>query len=301
MGIRIESIGIHSDPDNTGKSTLELTQNSGDACFRESGYDRNDIDLVLHATTFRNKDQIEVEPAFAVYIQNALEINQSEDAEPTSKTFALDIMDGSLGFMQACQIAEVMIKAGKSKTVLVISGESNDYIGKTGDNAGIHPGHKEAGAAAILDQAPGAETGFSNFYIHQYPEHLDKEDVHIKFVDKKWEFSIYKNSEINNIYMDVIRDGVSRYLTQQGKDINGYDLILPPQVAPGFIPEMAEMLGYKGDRCIDITDRNADLYTGTMPMAMKYSMDEGLAKSGQKALIVNVGAGIKLGCAEYTF
>ncbi len=61
------------------------------------------------------------------------------------------------------------------------------------------------------------------------------------------------------------------------------------------------MEGEDPDKYVDVTSDEGDLMTASESVALERLRSLGLAKSGKKVLISNVGSGLQFGCATYIF
>ena len=118
--VRVESIGTAGD-DRPRRDTLGLVRAAARACFGRSSYQTADVDLLIFAGLYRT-DQI-IEPAIAALIAGDLGFNDDAIALTAEKTFAFDLVNGALGFLNACQVASSMIAAGAARTAMVVASE----------------------------------------------------------------------------------------------------------------------------------------------------------------------------------
>ena len=77
--------------------------------------------------------------------------------------------------------------------------------------------------------------------------------------------------------------------------------IFPPQISHDFIQRLARALNVDSAKFIDLADDAGDLFTSSTPCALHRARGKGLVQSGDVGLIVNVAAGIQVGCALYHF
>ncbi|MBW2598895.1 MAG: hypothetical protein JRC60_02100 [Deltaproteobacteria bacterium] len=296
MGIRIESIGLFENNNGAVKTSLELVRRAAEPCIAGSRYNKEDIGVLINTSVYR--DDYFCEPAFASYVQNDLEINHDKEDSLGSKTLSFDVSNGAMGFLNACQLAGAMIASGKAKTGLVVSGDLVDYdIIKKGDS----PGFYVSGAAMLLDEVPGAGSGFSSFYFRTFADMQKAYESYLILDNKRMAMMFKKNPALEKIYLDVISRGVSEFLTKEGVVLDGFDLIIPPQISPGFVTVMADHLGVEKEKMIDVTREDGDLFNASLPVAIDHIYKNDLASPGQKALIINVASGIQVGCAIYDF
>jgi 3-oxoacyl-[acyl-carrier-protein] synthase III len=211
---------------------------------------------------------------------------------------SFDLLNGALGFLNSCHTASAMIVSGQARTCLIVCG--NVMVLRLNKDSS-QPGFCSTGAAMLLDQAQHDDTGFNSFFFKSFPEHRTAYDSHLIFQEGKFSLVFREDSNINQLYLSSISKTLSEFLEREQVSIDAFDLILPPQISPTFISNLAALLDVDPARFVDVTKREGDLFTASLPAAMDHVMGAKLAKPGQRALIINVGSGIQVGCASYTF
>jgi 3-oxoacyl-[acyl-carrier-protein] synthase III len=296
MGVRIESIGIFENGNGDVSCSLELVRMAAQECIKKSHYEKNDIGVIINSSIYR--DKYFAEPAFASFVQNDLQINHEYKSFFDKKTFCFDIINGALGFLSACQVASAMIVSGKAKTALIVSGDVVDLVI---NDQGSPPGFRLTGAAMLLDQVPDEERGFDKIFIKRFEDHMEAYRCCMIYSENQMSMLFRKDPAIEEIYLKLVPQAISEFFSQENLRLENFDLILPPQLSPGFVSEMAALIGGDGKRFIDVSREDGDLFNASLPMAMGYVFDNGLASPGQKALIVNIGSGLQVACAVYNF
>ena len=133
------------------------------ACLDRTSLDRSALGLILHAGVYR--DDFLSEPAVASLVAGELGINGDVESPDGPKTFAFDVLNGAVGFLNACQVAAGMIGAGKVEHAMVVAGEVENNAPESG-----HPlnGISQTGSAILLSRSDGAE-GFGRFVFEYHP------------------------------------------------------------------------------------------------------------------------------------
>jgi len=119
VGITIDSIGLFENKNKSVKTSLELCRRAAEPCIKQSAYSKEDIGLVVSVSVYR--DDYFCEPSFSSFVQNDLKINHDKTDSLGPKTLSLDVLNGAMGFLNACQLCSAMITAGKVKTGLGVS------------------------------------------------------------------------------------------------------------------------------------------------------------------------------------
>ena len=295
-GVRIESLGLAPESSATSSGTLGLVRAAALDCFGRSQYSRADIDLLMFAGVYRS--EFLSEPAVAALAAGELEINGDIATPDGPRTLAFDVVNGGVGFLNACKIATGLIRAGKHDVAMITASEvENNRPGGPRSLAGV----METGTAVILDASPDATRGFGAFLCKTYPEHAGQLVAHTEMVDGELVLNVERDPRLGEIYLDCIADAVSELLAAEGLSLRDIQAILPPQVAPGFVAELARRLDVDASLCVDIAVAGHDFLSSSLVHAMRHAIDRQMVKSGDLGLVIVVGSGIQVGCALYRF
>jgi 3-oxoacyl-[acyl-carrier-protein] synthase III len=296
MGIKIDSIGLCENKNKSVKTSMELCRRAAEPCIKYSAFNKEDIGLVVSVSVYR--DEYFCEPAFSSFVQNDLKINHNKMDSLGPKTLSLDVLNGAMGFLNACQLCSAMINAGKIKTGLVVSSDLvNGNVSEKGDSPGFLP----SGAAMLLAGEKNGGSGFKTFHFKTFAEMQNACESYF-FHDKDHMTLIFKRDpDVEDIYLRAISIGVNEFLKREAVGLNDFDMIIPSQISSAFITKMADILGVKREKMIDVTREGGNLFNASLPAAMDHIFKHNQPQAGQKALIINVASGIQVGCAVYEF
>ena len=327
--VRIESIGVIPPDRPVERDTVKLVKLAAEDCLEKSSYSRDDINLLIHAGVYRN--DFLSEPAIAALAAGELRLNDDIAPAAPKKTFAFDLFNGALGFLEACYVASQMIRAGKHSTAMVVASEVEN-------NAGLFPqkllGLKETGSAVILDEAPDHQTGLGNFVFKCYTDHIDAFEsytgynngrLYLHFVtaqpspelaagdtgfDKLSPPSPRESEQLlhfdqkpplEDYFLACIPEAVAELLKLEGLDISQINVIIPPQISATFLSKLSLNMAINQDRFVDIAPEGADYFTSSLVYAWQRLQAQNWVKRGDIGLIISVGAGLQVGCATYYF
>jgi 3-oxoacyl-[acyl-carrier-protein] synthase III len=291
-GVRIESIGTISTDAEIDRDTRSLLKAAGQACLDQSAYDRCDIELVLHAGVYRT-DYV-CEPALATIAAGDFGMNSTLESPPEKRTFAFDVMNGSVGFLNACYLATKMMQADQQQAAMVITSEVDNNAGQA-DATGI----EQTGSALILERADDPHAGFGGFLFRSFGEHVDRYTSKTEWADGKPRLDFHRDRQLDDLYLRYIPDVVTELLDNEDLGISDIHHILPPQISASFIAALASTLGVEQSRMIDATQGMNDLMTNAIPYALDALLKRSEAKPGHRCLIISAGSGIEVGCAIY--
>jgi amino acid adenylation domain-containing protein len=295
IGPRVRIAGVGTAwAGQTAAETMSLLQAAGEKCLANWGRDRSDVDLLIHAGVYRS--EFVSEPALAAMAAGALGINDSIDSPQAKKTFALDLMDGAAGFLDACYVAEQMIRSGAHRHAMVMTSEIEN-------NALARPDHllglEEGGAAVILEPSDDG-SGLEAYLFKSFTLHLDAMESHTAMVDGIGALEISRRADLEDRYLECIAATVSELLTAQGLTADDLAVILPPQISKAFADRLANALQVPVEKVIDASG-TGDAFTCSLARGWEKLRERGLPARGQRGLIISAGAGIQVGCALYRF
>ena len=77
-------------------------------------------------------------------------------------------------------------------------------------------------------------------------------------------------------YIECIRTAVSELLQREKLDIDQFQAVLPSQFSSEFTARLADALGVKRQRMVDVQPGGKDLFTSAMPYALEHARQSGL-------------------------
>jgi len=293
--VRVESIGTIPAEAHVERKTLELAQAAATNCLEKSTYSKSDIDLLIFAGVYR--DDFICEPAIAAMIAGELGMNDTIESQLDKKTFALDLFNSGIGFLNACYVSTGMIQAKKMQRALVVASEiENNKRAFPTDLLGL----SETGSAVILDESPGGQTGFGNFVFRDFTSYIEAFQAYGVQQNGKTGMHFEIDPELETRYLQCIREAVDELLRVEQLDISQIKVILPPQISPEFITALSNTMNVSRDRFMDLA-QDGDLFTSSLAYTLQYAREQHLVKPGDIGLIINIGTGIQVGCATYYF
>jgi 3-oxoacyl-[acyl-carrier-protein] synthase III len=294
--VRIESIGTIPPDRPVERDAVQLVKLAAEDCLERSSYDRSDIDLLIHAGVYRN--DFLSEPAIAALAAGELGLNDDVESSSPQKTFAFDVFNGALGFLEACYVAVEMIRAGKHNTAMVVASEVEN-------NAGLLPqrllGLKETGAAVILDAAADHQSGLGNFVFKCYTDHLDAFESHTGYENGQPYLHFEREPLLEDYYLACIPETVAELLALEGLTMSQIKVIMPPQISATFLSKLRLKLGVGPVRFVDLAPGGSDYFTSSLVYAWQHLQLQNWVEPGDIGLIISVGAGLQVGCATYYF
>jgi 3-oxoacyl-[acyl-carrier-protein] synthase III len=294
--VRIACVGTASrDPTADSHDSMATLDRAANDCLERWGRDRNEIDLLIYAGTYRSR--FVTEPAIAALLAGKIGINSAGPAANGKRTLAFDVFNGAVGILNACQVAMQLIHAGKATTALIV-------VAETENNAVAFPdellGIRETGSALLLDEAPG-DDGFEAFRFSAVPEGVDTFVSHLTNRNGKTYLKFSRTPDLERRYIDAIVETVTGLFDAEGIDPSRLARIFPPQISSRFIAELSDAMDLPPDLFVDAVQGGSDLFTSSVPFALRHAQEHGLVRGGELGLIVTAGSGLQVGCALYRF
>ena len=296
-GLRVESLGVYPGGNaSEKKEDLMLLKEAASTCLQDSSYEPSDIDVLIYAGVYR--DGYIMEPAYAALLAGALDINAIASSEYGKNTFAFDVFNGSVGFLNACAIVQQLIATRKCNAALIAASETeNNHSDYPEERLGI----QETASALLLDAHPEQNRGFTRFLFRYDPDSIEDYSTRCNTSTNLPRLEIHMIPNLESKYIQCIVPAVHELLKAENLDAGEIDRVFPPQISPVFIARLSAALGWPLEKFVDVTEKDADLFTSSLPYALHHAQTQNLAKPGDTGLVIAVGSGLQAGCAIYYF
>ncbi|GAO41448.1 3-oxoacyl-[acyl-carrier-protein] synthase III C-terminal domain-containing protein [Flavihumibacter petaseus] len=294
--IRCESIGILPIQPALSGHSMEMLVTAANDCLARSRYDANAIGLLLYAGVYR--DEYLLEPAYASLLAGELDMNATAPAADHRQTLAFDIFNGAVGWLNACLVAQQMITAGNTATAMIVAAET-DNNARMAESDALEI--RETASAIILEADPAGRQGFSDFHFYYPAGTTEAYTSCYRSEEARPLLCTEKSEALESIYINGITIAVKELLESSGLELNQITRLFPPQLSTAFIENVSKALAVPVEKMIDVAGDGPDLFTSSVPYAIKYALDNQQVKPGDIGLIITVGSGIQIGCAIYHF
>jgi amino acid adenylation domain-containing protein len=301
--VRIAGIGTVPASSSGPRGSVQHAARAATACLDQCGLDRAELGVIIHAGVYR--EEFMSEPAIAALVAGELGVNDDAQSPDGPKTFAFDVFNGAVGFLNACQVAVQMIGAGKTEHAMVVASEVENNTVESD-----HPlyGISETGSAVILDRSDGP-AGFGQFVFHYHPEHADALTTYTRHSDGQTWLQIDRDPRLSAHYLDCIPAAVEELLKLEELDTTEIAAVFPPYLSSADRTELAARLRIPSSRfvasTVDRIDAGAhtgtDLFSSSLPYGLQHAWRRQLIKPGDIGLLISVGSGVQIGCATYRF
>jgi 3-oxoacyl-[acyl-carrier-protein] synthase-3 len=268
----------------------ETTASLGEAAARQAldnaGLSPSDIDMIILATSTPNNTF----PATAVEIQNRLGMHHG---------FAFDIQAVCSGFIFAVTTADLYIRGGVAKRVLVIGSETFSRILDWTDRRTCVLFGDGAGAV-VLEAAQGEGTpkdhGIIAANLRSDGSHREK-----LYVDGgpsttgKVGHLRMEGREVFKYAVGMITDVIEAVFKEAGVTAGDIDWFVPHQANRRIIEASARKLGIDLDKVVITVDQHGNTSAASVPLALSIAASDGRIKKGDLVLLEAMGGGFTWG------
>lgn len=273
------------------ENTCDLAEQAALRAIDMAGIDKNDIDLIVVATT--TPDQ--VFPSTACLLQDRLGIHGAP---------AFDVQAVCTGFVYALTVADKFIKSGTHKNALVIGAETMSRITDWTDRGTcILFGD---GAGAVILQA-SEQPGVLSTHIHADGQYKDllKVDAGVSSDYKKvLDGSAYmemRGNEVFKMAVNTLGRIVDETLDANSMEKTDIDWLVPHQANIRIIKATAKKLRMSMDNVVVTVDKHGNTSGASVPLALDVAVRDGRIKRGDTILLEAFGGGFTWGSALVKF
>ena len=269
-----------------GETTASLGEAAARAALDNAGLVPDDIDLIVLATSTPDNTF----PATAVNIQNRLGIRHGA---------AFDLQAVCSGFVYAMTTADMYLRGGMAKRVLVIGAETFsrilDWEDRTtcvlfGDGAG----------ALVLEAAEGEGTtddrGILTAHLRSDGGH--KEKLYVDGGPSTTQTVGHLRMEGREVFkhaVGMITDVVYDAFEATGLAIEDLDWLVPHQANIRIIEGSAKKLGIPLDKVVVTVDKHGNTSAASIPLALATAAADGRLAKGDLVMLEAMGGGFTWG------
>jgi 3-oxoacyl-[acyl-carrier-protein] synthase-3 len=269
-----------------GETSASLGEEAGRKAMARAGITADDLDLIIVATTTPDNTF----PSTAVNIQSRLGMKHGA---------AFDLQAVCSGFIFALTTADMYLKGGMAKRILVIGAETMSKLMNWEDRTTCVLFGDGSGAVVLEAQEnDGAlsNRGILTTHLRSDGSHKDKLYVnggpsttqtvgHLKMQGKE----VYKHAV--GMITDVIEDAFNA-TNMTADDI---DWFIPHQANKRIIDASAKKLNIHPSKVVINVDQTGNTSAASIPIALSQTAESGVIKPGQILLLEAMGGGFTWG------
>ncbi len=271
-----------------GEFTSDLAVAAAKLALEMAGLQPDDIDLIVLATA--TPDQ--TFPATATAVQAKLGM---------TKGVAFDVAAVCSGFLYALSVADAMLRAGQSRTALVIGAETFSRILDWEDRGTAVLFGDGAGAVVLrAEECSGtpADPGILACRLHSDGRHSD-----LLYVDggpsttgtvgklRMRGREVFRHAVVN------LAEVMGEVLAEAGLTAADVSWLIPHQANLRILEATARKLGLPIARVVVTVDWHANTSAASVPLALDVAVRDGRVRGGDLLLLEAMGGGFTWGAA----
>ncbi|MCV7348298.1 3-oxoacyl-[acyl-carrier-protein] synthase III C-terminal domain-containing protein [Mycolicibacterium rhodesiae] len=287
MGTVVEQVAVGRSRWRHRHSALHLAVNTAQDCLRMAGREPHDVDLLINAGIYRDRNL--GEPALAALIQEDVGANPEDPHTGTHGTFSFDVANGACGVLTALQIVDGFLTSKTIDCAMVVASDADP-----GHGMSEHFPFSPTGAALLCTRTDDT-AGIQQVHWASIPDGGDSFSATVGLVDHRNVLRFRRSTSRDERFAVAAADAAARCLRASERTIADVDAIVAAPAWPGYRAALATLLGVPPERII-VADDDA-MHTASLAAALDratHSLD-----GGSLAILIAAGAGITAGAALY--
>ena len=265
-----------------GELTSDLALPAAQKALQSAGVAADEIDMIIVATTTPDM----IFPSTACILQNRLGIAGCP---------AFDLQAVCSGFVYALSTADLFIRDGQAKKVLVVGAEVYSRILDWNDRGTCVLFGDGAGAVVL---AASDTPGILATRLHADGSYKDKLSVPGSVCGGKvWgrPFVHMDGASVFRFAVRVFEEVAYEVLDQAGMKVSDLDWFVPHQANIRIMEATARKLGLPVEKVISTVDHHGNTSAASIPLALDEAVRDGRIRPGQTLLLEGVGGGFTWG------
>lgn len=271
-----------------GELTSDLAVEASKAALADAQMSPSDIDLIIVATATPDRTF----PATATTVQAKLGVTRGA---------AFDVQAVCCGFIYALSVAENFIKAGQSRSILVVGAETFsrilDWEDRTtcvlfGDGAGAlvlsaADGEGSTGDRGVLSTYLRSDGRYNDLlYVDGGPSSTGTSG-HLRMQGRE----VFRHAVAN------IAEAITSALDQVGMIVGDVDWFVPHQANSRILDGTARKLSIPEEKIIVTVAKHGNTSAASVPLALAEGVRDGRIRKGDLVLLEAMGGGLTWGSA----
>jgi 3-oxoacyl-[acyl-carrier-protein] synthase-3 len=265
-----------------GELTSDLALPAAQKALKSAGVAAADIDMIIVATTTPDM----IFPSTACILQSRLGIAGCP---------AFDLQAVCSGFVYALVTADLFIRAGQAKKILVVGAEVYSRILDWNDRGTCVLFGDGAGAVVL---AASDAPGILATRLHADGSHKDQLSVPGSVcAGKVWgrPFVHMDGGAVYRFAVRVFEEVAHEVLDLAGLKVSDVDWFVPHQANIRIMEATARRLGLPVEKVIATVDHHGNTSAASIPLALDEAVRDGRIRPGQTLLLEGVGGGFTWG------
>ena len=272
-----------AEPDET---TADLGEAAAREALSDSGLTVDDIDMIILATSTPNNTF----PATAVEIQERLGMSHGA---------AFDMQAVCSGFVFAVTTADVYIKAGQAKRILVIGAETFSRILDWEDSTTCVQFGDGAGAIVLgAEEGVGMSNDRGILTSHLRSNGSHKEKLYVDGGPSTTQTVGHLRMQGREVFkhaVAMITDVIEDAFAATGLTADDIDWFIPHQANRRIIDASAKKLKISPEKVVMTVEQHGNTSAASIPLAISVAKEDGRLKKGDLVLLEAMGGGFTWG------
>ena len=192
MGTIIDNATVTHASWRSRHSALRIAVATAKDCLHEAGCAANDLDLLVNAGIYRDRNL--GEPALAALIQEDVGAHPEDPHPDTHGTFSFDIANGTCGPLTALQVADGFLRSSTIQRALVVASDADP-----GHGLSEHFPFSGAGGALLCGWAAD-DSGFDSFSWANFPDGGESFHSTVSYRDGRNRLEIVASDQMDKAY-----------------------------------------------------------------------------------------------------
>jgi 3-oxoacyl-[acyl-carrier-protein] synthase-3 len=266
------------------QTSSDLALEASREALQAAGVKANDLDLIIVATSTPDY----VFPSTACLLQAKLGVRGCT---------AFDVQAVCSGFVYGLGVADSFVRAGESRSALVVGAEVFSRILDWSDRSTcVLFGDGAAAVVLRADERPG---------VHATVLHADGAQAGILSVPG----NVCGGRIVGSPFLKMDGPAVFRYavrvldevaretVAKCGMRLSDIDWLIPHQANIRILDATVKKLGLPPERLVVTVDRHANTSAASVPLALDLACRDGRIKPGQRVMLQGVGGGFTWGAS----
>lgn len=269
------------------ETTVSLGTEAARSALKNAGLTVDDIDCIILATSTPNHTF----PASAVEIQNALGMKHG---------FAFDVQAVCSGFVYALTTADLYLRGGMARRILVIGAETFSRIIDWNDRSTCVLFGDGAGAVVLEAQAnqngSNADRGILASKLRSDGTFINK--LYVDGGPSTTQTTGHLRMEGREVFkhaVGMITDVVDDCFDATGITASELDWFVPHQANKRIIDASAKKLGIADEKVVITVNQHGNTSAASVPLALSMAVNDGRIKKGDLVMLEAMGGGFTWG------
>lgn len=287
MGTIIEHVSVTRGRWRRRHSALRLADAAARTCLRRVGRDPRDLDLLVNAGIYRDRNL--GEPALAAMIQEDIGANPEDPHSHGHGTFSFDVANGTCGVLTALQIVDGFLESHTVASALIVASDADP-----GRAHSEHFPYSPVGAAMSCTWTDGHDGLGRVFWTHA-PDDGESYNATAGLVNGRNVLRFHESAKVDLRFAEAAAEAARRCLREESLDTTDVDVVVAAPARRAYQAAFAERLGIAVDTVAVADDEKA--HTASLAAAFQRGTDQ--LAAGACVLLVAAAAGVTAGAALY--